>query len=623
MEPVIARRNRLLGKLLFKEKDTIMKVLLVAVNAKYIHTNLAVYSIRAFSLAHGVAKQDVETAEYTINQSQDAILADIYDRQPDMLAFSCYIWNVQQIKELAAEIHKILPDVPVWVGGPEVSYQAEKMLAEYPWLTGVIVGEGEASFLELYRAYASEGMQTADGIEGPELSGVAGIVYRDGTTRKIVTTTARQKLSMDELVFPYWDMDMEGLKHRIIYYETSRGCPFGCSYCLSSVDREVRLRSMELVEKELQFFLDRKVPQVKFVDRTFNCRREHTRAIWKYLYEHDNGVTNFHFELSADLLTDEEISFVSQFRPGLVQFEIGVQSVNRDTLKAIGRTSRFDVLKERVERVKKAGNIHQHLDLIAGLPWEDYDSFRRSFNEVYDMKPEQLQLGFLKMLWGTPIFYQKEELGIVCRDKAPYEVLFTRWLSYGDMLRLKQVEDMVERYYNSMQFEASLPYVSGQFDTAFDFYQELGAYYKEKGYMGVHQSRMQNYEILLEFGREKTSCDTHILCQLMLYDLYARENLKARPSFPGVKCSDETAAAQDRERRRRFYQDDEMRKRYLPLYESYDWKQTARMTHLEYFDFDVPAYLQQGSIVERKCTLLFDYRQRNPLNRQARIVSVE
>lgn len=601
-----------------------MKALLVAMNAKFIHSNLAVYSIRAFGLAHGIQKEKLMMAEYTINQNPEEILADIYYQQPELVAFSCYIWNIRQIKELAAQLHKIQPDVPIWLGGPEVSYHAEQMVKECPWLTGVMVGEGEETFLELYRTYdqnrkmmeEKENEGAEDGQSMPELSKVAGLVYKDLHSKRVVVTPEREKLSMDELIFPY--QDMEGLEHRIIYYETSRGCPFGCSYCLSSVDRKVRLRSMSLVEKELQFFLDRKVPQVKFVDRTFNCQREHTMAIWKYIFQHDNGVTNFHFELSADLLTDEEIAYVRQFRPGLVQFEIGVQSTNPDTLSAIHRTSRLEVLKEKVAKVQEARNIHQHLDLIAGLPEEDYKSFRQSFNEVYAMKPDQLQLGFLKLLKGSPISEQQDDFGIVCQDKAPYEVLFTRWLPYRDVLRLKQVEDMVERYYNSMQFEASIPYVLTQFPTAFDFYQELGAYYQENGYVGFHQSRLQNYEILLKFCDEKTACEHSILCQLMLYDLYARENLKTRPMFLGSRI-----LADQRDKNRRFYQSSQKRQKYLPEYASYDWKQIARMTHLEHFDFQVPHYLQHGEIIPGECVLLFDYQQRNPLSHQARVVLVE
>lgn len=636
-----------------------MKALLVAVNAKYIHSNLGIYSIRAYGLAHGIQASSLEIAEYTINQHMEDILADIYRRKPELIGFSCYIWNIQVIRELAAELNKILPEVPIWFGGPEVSYHAVNFVKEHSWLTGIMVGEGEETFLELYQAYE----------RGMELADVAGLVYRGmddisaNTDREvsltkeiqrsenssiwmagkvsentdnymyvnmektdvesesirdfqeIIQTISRPKLPMDALVFPYQDMD--GLEHRIIYYETSRGCPFGCSYCLSSTDRQVRLRSMELVERELQFFLDRRVPQVKFVDRTFNCKPEHTMAIWKYIHEHDNGVTNFHFELSADLLTDEEIAYVSQFRPGLVQFEIGVQSTNKDTMKAINRVCDLQHLRDRVARVYAGRNIHQHLDLIAGLPYEDYASFRNSFNDVHSMKPDQLQLGFLKMLQGSPMEGKQEEYGIVCQNRPPYEVLYTPWLSYDDVLRLKKVEAMTEQYYNSQQFEASRHYLESLFPTPFDFYQSLGEYYDGLADLGAHHSRMQNYEILLQFLKECTKGDVDILSQLLTYDLYARENMKSRPDFARNSQDSEW-----REMERKWYQDEGQIERYLPEYLDYGWKQTLRMTHLEQFDLDVLRYLNEGTLVEKKCVLLFDYQKRDPLSYQARVVDV-
>lgn len=585
-----------------------MKALLAAVNAKYIHSNLGIYSIRAYGIAHGIPVSCLEIAEYTINQHMEDILADIYRRKPDLIGFSCYIWNIREIGELAAELHKILPEVPIWLGGPEVSYHAADFVQRHSWLTGIMTGEGERTFLELYRAYEN----------ASPLTEVAGLVFRETKekmSQNIVQTENRLKLSMDDLVFPY--ADLQDLEHRIIYYETSRGCPFGCSYCLSSTDRQVRLRSMELVEQELQFFLDHRVPQVKFVDRTFNCNREHTMAIWRYLYEHDNGITNFHFELSADLLTDEEIAYVSQFRPGLVQFEIGVQSTNTETMKAIHRVCDLSRLMDRVEQIHAGRNIHQHLDLIAGLPYEDYASFRQSFNDVHAMKPDQLQLGFLKLLQGSPIEGQCGEYGIVCQDRPPYEVLFTPWLPYEDLLRLKQVERMTERYYNSRQFEASRRYLEDLFSTPFDLYQALGEYEDSLEGVGIQHSRLQNYEFLLSFLRECTDGDADVLCQLMVYDLYARENVKSRPSFV---CGNEDPGWRKAERE--FYQDTGLMEQYLPEYLDYEWKQALRMTHLECFSIDVLRYLEEGIMVQGTFALLFDYQKRDPLSRQARVVDV-
>lgn len=579
-----------------------MKALLVAMNAKYIHSNLGIYSIRSYGLYHGIAASDLEMAEYTINQRLEDVLADIYRRQADLVAFSCYIWNIREILELAEALHQVSPETVIWLGGPEVSYRAEELLQGHSCLSGIMSGEGEETFLELYQAYE----------QGISLQHVKGLFYRDG---KIISTGSRPLLDMDALVFPY--RDMKGLEHRIIYYESSRGCPFGCSYCLSSVDRQVRLRSISLVEEELQFFLDQRVAQVKFVDRTFNCEREHAMAIWKYIYEHDNGLTNFHFELSADLLREEEIEYMRRFRPGLVQFEIGVQSTNSDTMKAIHRLGDIGRLRSRVAEIHRAKNIHQHLDLIAGLPYEDYASFRRSYNDVHAMEPDQLQLGFLKVLKGSPMEQEQERFGIVNGKQPPYEVLQTPWLLYSDLLRLKQVEEMTERYYNSLQFEASRHYMEGLFETPFDFYQSLGEYFQRHDYVKSQQSRMQNYQILLEFLEEEQKGDVGILKQLMTYDLYARENLKSRPFF-----AKDDSEPQWRQTEQTFYQTTSLSEKYLPSYQAYEWKQMLRMTHLERFDYDVLQYLEEGKLECKKSVLLFDYQQRNPLNKQARVVDV-
>lgn len=602
-------------------------ILLVGINAKYIHSNLGIHCIQAYARKHGIDDSDFQIKEYTINQEIDFILGDIFLEKPKMIGFSCYIWNIDIVAGISKEIHKIMPDVPIWLGGPEVSYDCDMQLKKYPWIKGIISGEGEVSFYELINHYLAETVGNIKvGLNIPGLSDIKGIVYREDAVASgvdnIVINPPRENMSMDDIPFPYTKdagFDIDTLKNRIIYYETSRGCPYGCSYCLSSVDKKVRFRSMALVENELQFFLDMKVPQVKFVDRTFNCNHEHTMAIWKYIYEHDNGVTNFHFELSADLLTDEEIEYVKNFRPGLVQFEIGVQTANSETLKAIHRNPDLTVLKQKVAKIRKQRNIHQHLDLIVGLPYEDYDSFKNSYNVVYEMKPDQLQLGFLKVLKGSPIYYDREKFAIVYQDRAPYEVLFTDWVSYMDVLKLKRVEDMTERYYNSMQFEASLPYIISFFDTPFDFFMQIGNFYKKMGYEGIHQSRLQNYEILLEFVLDICKPDKRkeeVLRQLIIYDIYARENLKNRPIFVGY----ESEIPKDEVRT--FYKKEESEHKYLKGYDGNDWKQLHRMTHLEQFDIDIQDYLKTGIINDKKSRLLFDYKNRNPLDHQASIYKI-
>ena len=502
-----------------------MKILLAACNAKYIHSNLAVYDLKAYSSDYD---KEVLLREYTINQPKDEILKDIYGSGADVVCFSCYIWNISFVRELIRDLDKILPETAFWAGGPEVSYDAEKFLTEMPEMTGVLVGEGEKTFHDLLEYY----------IDGKgSLGEIRGIAYRDG--EEIRHNGWRELMNLSEIPFVY--QHLEEFENRIIYYESSRGCPFSCSYCLSSIDKKLRFRDLELVKKELQFFLDHKVPQVKFVDRTFNCKHEHAMAIWKYILEHDNGVTNFHFEVSADLLRDEEMDLMAKMRPGLIQLEIGVQSTNPETIRAIHRHMDLDKLKRCVDRVHSFRNIHQHLDLIAGLPYEDYDTFHRSFNDVYQMKPDQLQLGFLKVLKGSLKQGEAEKYGIVHKEKEPYEVLSTNWLPYGDVLKLKAVESMVEVYYNSGQFQHTLEYLVPLAKDAFTFYESLGAFYEKKGYSEISHSRMRRYEILLEYLQEETDVSVEKASQKMLYDLYLREKLKKRPSFAPDQKVYETA----------------------------------------------------------------------------------
>ena len=434
-----------------------MKFLLAAINAKYIHSNPGVYSLRAFARTK-IPGADIEIGEYTINHQMDLILQDIYRRKPDFIGFSCYIWNISYIMEIVRDVKKVLPEVEIWLGGPEVSYDAKKVLTREPDVCGVMRGEGELTFTELVRAYLKREELCAASLD---LDHIPGITYR-AESGEVVERGPQRLLSLDEIPF-YYD-DMAGFENRIVYYESSRGCPFSCSYCLSSIDKTVRFRSLDLVLPELQFFLDHKVPQVKFVDRTFNCKRDHTLGIWRYLVEHDNGITNFHFEVSADIFDEEELELIGKMRPGLIQLEIGVQSTNPDTIKEIHRHMDLVKLKQAVDRVYDYRNTHQHLDLIAGLPYENYESFMRSFDDVYRMRPDQLQMGFLKVLKGSYMEEQVAAYDLKYRGIPPYEVLSTKWLPYSDVIRLKGVEDMVEVYYNSGQFPATMKLLEKKFD---------------------------------------------------------------------------------------------------------------------------------------------------------------
>jgi len=577
-----------------------MKFLLTAVNAKYIHSNPAIYSLRAY--AGTEMQQHIELAEYTINHYMQDILADIYNRQPDAIGFSCYIWNWNLIQDLLKEIPKVLPDTDIWLGGPEVTYDADKILQEYPQITGIMIGEGEATFQEVMQTYVKHEQEARDDLNVWER--IPGLCLSTGYT------PMRELTDISTLPFLY--EDLEPFTNRIVYYETSRGCPYRCSYCLSSIDKKVRIRDISVVKQELQFFLDNCVPQVKFVDRTFNCNHEHAMAIWQYIYEHDNGVTNFHFEISADILRSDEIALLQKFRPGLAQLEIGVQSTNEQTIHAINRVMNVERLEEIVASVNAGKNIHQHLDLIAGLPYEDYESFGKSFNRVYAMRPEQLQLGFLKVLKGSEMHERASEFGICYLEKPPYEVLYTKWLSYGEVLRLKRIEEMVELYYNSNQYIHTLSFLLQAFESPFAMYEAMADFYEKRGYFVNSPSRSYRYQVLLQFAQEYDEQHTDAYKELLTYDMYLRENLKSRPDFAAditEQCIKEDI--------REFYKKEEGERTYLVDYEGYDWKQLSKMTHLEPFYYPV----WDMEVVEQKkeeiTYVLFDYKARNPLNYEA------
>ena len=604
-----------------------MKVLLAAINAKYIHSNLGIYSLKTYGekmlKEWGLAEEaKVSLAEYTINHQMEQILQDIYKRKPDVIGFSCYIWNISYVKMILADIKKVLPDVKIWAGGPEVSYHAEAFLKEEPAVDIVMMGEGEITFAHFLKAL----------LEGEELKQVPGLMLRndDGT---ITDTGFRQVMDMSQIPFPYAFMDMKELEHRIIYYESSRGCPFSCAYCLSSIDKKLRFRSLDLVLPELEWFLQAKVPQVKFVDRTFNCKKSHAMAIWQYIRDHDNGITNFHFEIAADLLDKDELDLLSTMRPGLVQLEIGVQSTNEKTLETIRRKTDIEEIRQITETINSWHNIHQHLDLIVGLPWEDLKRFKQSFNDVYSMEPEQLQLGFLKILKGSYMEELIPDCDLLYSAAPPYEVLQTKWLSYGDVLELKDIEEMTEVHYNSRQFTCTLKELEKEFYTPYEMFSFMADYYNKNHLSGISHSRIARYEILWKMiqvklgksGRYETheAYETHetyesheprgteenpgisekleLYRDLLITDLYLRENVKSRPSFARDLSSSKDFV-------REFFQREEKTPEHLSGYEGYDSRQMAKMAHLE--------PLRNGTY------LLFDYKKRDPLSNNARILRV-
>lgn len=563
-----------------------MKVLLTAINAKYIHSNLAVYSLRSYASDY---EQDITIAEYTINQNVDDILTDIYKQHPDVLCFSCYLWNIVYVKQLIVEIKKVLPKTHIWLGGPEVSFNAVEMLGQYPQLEGIMRGEGEATFLELMQFWRGE-KQT--------LEEVAGIVFRKSSGEDepavIVENPRRTVLDLSEIPFVYHDM--RKFENKIIYYESSRGCPFSCSYCLSSIDKCLRFRDIELVKRELQMFMEAEIPQVKFVDRTFNCKHDHAMEIWSYIAANDKGKTNFHFEVAADLLNEEELQLISSMRPGLIQLEIGVQSTNPDTIQEIHRSMKFDNVKQAVNRVQAGKNVHQHLDLIAGLPFEDYKSFQNSFNMVYALQPEQLQLGFLKVLKGSHMYQRAGNYQLQYQERPPFEVLSTKWLTYDEIIRLKGIEEMLEVYYNSGQFQNTMRELETVFEDAFTMYEKLSMHYAENNLNMLNHSRITRYEILIDFALKCDKKNEERYRNTLIIDLYLRDNVKTRPEFAGQPAVSKEEATE-------FYEEEAGEYRYLKGYEEYDKRQIRKMTHLEKID---------GKLI------LFDYKNRDVLTNQAK-----
>lgn len=570
--------GRKIGK---KRGISLKKVILAALNAKYIHSNLALRYLSRFQ--NNNQKHHVETMEFTINQRLDFIAEELFRKQPDVVLFSCYIWNVEMLRQLCPILKKIMPDCVIGFGGPEVSYESETFLRENPAVDFVMRGEGELVFTKY--------LEHLDAGNPATLGEIESLTYRQG--EEIFSTPQMHPMDLALLPFPYED-DFSDVQNQIIYYESSRGCPYHCGYCLSSVENGVRFVPLDKVLPDLQKFLDKNVPQVKFIDRTFNCKKSHAMAIWKYLHEHDNGVTNFHFEITADLIDQETIDFLKTVRKGLFQFEIGVQSTNPQTIRAINRNVDFAALSEIVQQIKDGGNIHQHLDLIAGLPYEDYDSFGRSFNDVYALHPEQLQLGFLKVLKGSMLHQKQKEFEIVYHDTAPYEVLTTHELPYADTLRLKYVEEMVETYYNSGRFLNTLAYLVPLYESPFAFFEALSQFWVSENYHYLGLSKMGLFDVLWRFVEQNPKVDKRKLQWEMKFDIALHEKPKKLPAWLTV-----TNEEQWHDKVFAFYGNPTLWQKCLPHYKSN--KEAIRQTHLEVF----------GD--EKQKAVLFDYGKRDLL----------
>ena len=498
-----------------------MKILISTLNSKFTHSSLAIMSIKKFSTIYNEQYNDhIFLKEFTINHHDEYIVSNIFKENPDIICFSCYIWNIDKTKQIISVLKKILPHVKIILGGPEVSFDYEELI-ERSIADIIVIGEGEQTFFELMQYFLEDGNTT--------LHSIKSIAFLDEGV--CVSTQKRPALSLDAIPFPYTSEDLNYLKDRIIYYESSRGCPFECAYCLSSIDRGVRFLSLQRTYSDLRFFLDEKMPKVKFIDRTFNCNAERTEKIWRFLIENDNGITCFHFEVCADILTDKLLDCLKYAREGLFQFEIGVQSTNPRTLDEIRRNTNFEKLSDFVVKIRKLNNIHLHLDLIAGLPLEDLESFGRSFDDVYFLNPHKLQLGFLKLLKGSYLHDNADFFGIVCEDKSPYTVLYTKDMSFADICKLREIEKVLDIFYNSKKFYYTLKFVLDNVSSPFQFYLEYSEYLEAKRFFDMPHSSIALYDIFFQYCSESLYDQIDIIKELLIFDLYRIDKVTKLPSF--------------------------------------------------------------------------------------------
>jgi len=576
-----------------------MKTVLIALNSKYIHSSLAPWYLKA---ACGDGCGEVIVVERTINDNIENILGEIYSLKPDIAAFSCYIWNIGKVLRLAENLKKVLPSVKIVLGGPEVSFDAVKIMEENIFIDYIITGEGETGF----KALLTTLKDLKDEPEKSLLSSIEGLVYRiDGNVFSNNPGTLIKDL--DLLPSPYTDEMLASISGRVVYFESSRGCPFSCSYCLSSTIDGVRYFSLDRVKSELLKLIKAGVKLVKFVDRTFNCNKARAKEIFKFVIEHGEE-TVFHFEAAADLFDDEMIEILSQAPAGRIQFEIGIQSTNMRTLAEVDRVSNLDRVFDNVRKLRQPGNIHLHLDLIAGLPFEDFYSFKTSFNGVYSLKPHNLQLGFLKMLKGSKIRREAHKYSYVYRNYPPYEVLGNGFINFGEITILKGIEEVLERYYNSGRFVRTLEYViSRYFSSAFDFYHSLYEYCKGRGWLNNPVSSRQLYSIFMDYINTTVAADEYgLINELLKLDFLASDGnnklpegiLRQLPVFFKEKCFD-------------FLKNEENIKKYLPSFVGQPAKQIYKHVHFEYFVYDVIDIKEGQPALKKDTIILFDYSCRN------------
>jgi len=571
-----------------------MKVLLTALNAKYIHTNLSVRYLEK-SVVDIISNDDIKIKEFTINNSADYIIREIYNYHPDVLCFSCYIWNMDMINYISRHIKKIMPEVMIVLGGPEVSFDTKVLMEQNDAIDIVVIGEGEDIFRQLIGSLK----------DNNDYSLIEDIAFR--AKGQIIFTESKNTVpAMEHLPFPYANEKLDSDK--IVYYESSRGCPFNCQYCLSSSMSGVRFLPIDRVKKEIKYFIDQGVRQVKFVDRTFNAKKSYALEIMNFILENNNGKTNFHFEVTADLLDDDVLDFLSKVPLGLFQFEIGVQSTNKKTLQIIDRHVDFEKLCNVVRRISSSRNIHQHLDLIVGLPEEDYFSFRKSFDDVFALRPEKLQIGFLKLLKGSGLRNKAMDYGYIYSDHPPYEVMETSCLSYGDIIRLKGLEEMVEVYWNSGIFTNSIELIINNFySSSFKFFEELWKYWKNNGYHHTSHSKNKLYEVLSEFYNWNKFDDCEVFNEILKLDFLKNTKTNSLPLiFKRVEIDG------FKNKCHQFLQNPKNIEQYLPMYEGVPAKQIIKQVHFEPFNVNVTnidnIQYKIDSIKKGQIVVLFDYK---------------
>lgn len=544
-----------------------MKIILTTLNSKFIHSSLSIRYLRSYSKSI-----PIELAEFTINQNLDYIVGELYKKRPDVIGFSTYIWNREETLQICETIKIIDPGIKIILGGPEVSFDGDKILKDHWFIDFIIYGEGEVSFNQLLERIIDGGLKFHD---------INGLIYRNG--EEIIKNPPRELIqNLDSIPSPYRNLE-DDFENKIVYFESSRGCPFNCQFCLSSTIKGVRYFNIDRVKDDLERLIDANVGQVKFVDRTFNANKKYAMEIMNFIMEKDPKDINFHFEVTAHLLDEEMLDFIKTAKEGLFQFEIGVQSTNEKTLKAIGRTTDIEKLKLITREIKSFKNIHQHLDLIAGLPYENYSSFRNSFNEVYEIKPEKIQLGFLKLLKGSGLRKDCEKYGMKFLDKPPYEILETSWINYSEILKLKGIEDLVEKYYNEGYFDNSLEFIiKNHYQSPFDFFEDFLDYWEYRDYHTVSHSRDRLYEILLSFYYYKGYGDLKIMNEIIKYDyIYNHRN----PYLP--KFIDREGDRFIQKNKHRILKDGQILNKYLKHYKDKPTKQVIKRVHIEKFEIEL------------------------------------